>query len=799
MSGNPIDSEAKAARARAAIADDSGKHGEGFMRQVADDLRAWEADHPPATDPNPDELDAAGNPIAATPPTNVHETTLEPIKIKGDPNAGEESLAARMAKAGNAAYSDLHAREAKPEAEVQGPTSHYVSPWEALARGGGQGATLRYGDEISSRLVPEATDTTGIPREYAEGSAQAAMQAQMRRDNAEAQASQPKMYGVGEMAGVTPLAIATGGLAPEGEALGLGARTAFNAAQGGAISGTMAKGSGASNKEALKDALLGAGTAGGLTMTAAGLAPAAEAAAAGGEAAAAKFNNRADVNRLRAAGATKGQIDRMRDPGGAELPFGRYASAAEELRTKQPLLKRLIPRNADFYNERAGEAVRTAEAQKSALEAALADAPVDTDVLANRIEQEQQAYPPGEGAAKREAIAEKAKLWRSFGGPGEVGNPLAPGVNDFADLPPAVPNLRSPPPIKTRQATFVTKEGATATGDVPEIAAPNTQASASKTMRPGRGRAQASAPEMASSVDTLREFPAPVEDVPPNRNAMLPPAYRSMPFSRGVAELQELADQGKWDALNPAPSQQVRGRAYGAINEGLENAANEAQPGAGTNWRALKEQQHRMMRIRDAASGQELRDLTGGPLRSNEMMTAGFGVLAGHPIGGAALAAGEHVVRSRGRDALASFLRARAGANEAGAGAARAFARGPGADLRRLALGPASSPAAAGAAAAATPAPFRGITPRPAPAGAALAQQDRAPDDTTGTRGQMLPDAAWSLYKQDPQAFGPYAENLLQARQRGEGQFAAELSRLESDPEFSRTVLPRLRQMTRRE
>jgi len=83
----------------------------------------------------------------------------------------------------------------------------------------------------------------------------------------------------------------------------------------------------------------------------------------------------------------------------------------------------------------------------------------------------------------------------------------------------------------------------------------------------------------------------------------------------------------------------------------------------------------------------------------------------------------------------------------------------------------------------------------------ALAQNEAAPgpESDKGARGQMLPDAAWTLYKQDPRAFGPFAENLFAARQRGEGQFAAELSRLETDPEFSRTVLPRLRQMTAKE
>lgn len=94
------------------------------------------------------------------------------------------------------------------------------------ARGYGQGATFGAGDEGASRLVPEVDDGTGIPRTYAAGSAQKDMQAQMRRDNAEAQKRSPFAYGAGEIAGMVPTSIA---VTPTAPGAGLAARTALRA------------------------------------------------------------------------------------------------------------------------------------------------------------------------------------------------------------------------------------------------------------------------------------------------------------------------------------------------------------------------------------------------------------------------------------------------------------------------------------------------------------------------------------------------------------------------------------------
>jgi hypothetical protein len=110
------------------------------------------------------------------------------------------------------------------------------------ARGIGQGVTSGWGDEIAAAITPESDsplmklaaffggegqDTTGIPRNYAAGSAYADARNSNRRDNAESQARSPWLYGSGELIGAGAQMAATGALGTELAALGnLGKGTA---------------------------------------------------------------------------------------------------------------------------------------------------------------------------------------------------------------------------------------------------------------------------------------------------------------------------------------------------------------------------------------------------------------------------------------------------------------------------------------------------------------------------------------------------------------------------------------------
>src|SRR5882757_1657827 len=102
-----------------------------------------------------DRANAAMTPVGegdAAP--NIHETTLDPVKIEGDATPAppaDDSILSRLSdpKLSAQAYVDTNRNSGPLEGagsvrEPEGPTSHYVSPWEALARGGGQGFTGRF-------------------------------------------------------------------------------------------------------------------------------------------------------------------------------------------------------------------------------------------------------------------------------------------------------------------------------------------------------------------------------------------------------------------------------------------------------------------------------------------------------------------------------------------------------------------------------------------------------------------------------------------------------------------------------
>jgi len=89
---------------------------------------------------------------------------------------------------------------------------------EALLRGLGQGASLGLNDEASPAIAGKLSDwfgpsdPEGIPREYAAGSADADMRANLRRENAESQRAYPNTYLTGQIAGGLPSSVAMSGL-----------------------------------------------------------------------------------------------------------------------------------------------------------------------------------------------------------------------------------------------------------------------------------------------------------------------------------------------------------------------------------------------------------------------------------------------------------------------------------------------------------------------------------------------------------------------------------------------------------
>jgi len=103
-------------------------------------------------------------------------------------------------------------------------------------RGLGQGFTGKWGDELIPLLTPDASDDTGIPRNYAAGSAYNDLRNNERAENQEAADKYPGNFYTGQALGALPSAVATGGAAGEGvaaNALLAGARGGLEGAGGG--------------------------------------------------------------------------------------------------------------------------------------------------------------------------------------------------------------------------------------------------------------------------------------------------------------------------------------------------------------------------------------------------------------------------------------------------------------------------------------------------------------------------------------------------------------------------------------
>lgn len=124
----------------------------------------------------------------------------------------------------------------------------------AGGRGAAQSATGGFVDEIYPKILNALPfdDKTGIPREYAGGTAENQYKSEYRADDAGAQAKYPLNFGAGQVLGAAPAALATGGLGAGGQiaaGVGMGAlqgagasentgsELARDAVRGGALGG----------------------------------------------------------------------------------------------------------------------------------------------------------------------------------------------------------------------------------------------------------------------------------------------------------------------------------------------------------------------------------------------------------------------------------------------------------------------------------------------------------------------------------------------------------------------------------
>lgn len=123
----------------------------------------------------------------------------------------------------------------------------------ALGRGAAQTASGGWVDELYPKILdslPGKDDGTGIPREYASGSAENDYKNEYRADDQSAAAKYPTNYAVGQLAGSAPAMIASaplgvggavgmGALQSAGSSTNTGAALAKDTVRGGALGGAL--------------------------------------------------------------------------------------------------------------------------------------------------------------------------------------------------------------------------------------------------------------------------------------------------------------------------------------------------------------------------------------------------------------------------------------------------------------------------------------------------------------------------------------------------------------------------------
>ena len=605
--------------------------------------------------------------------------------------------------------------------------AHPIDTTVDALRGFGRGASFEYMDEGASRLLGNAgtDDGTGIPREYAAGSAQADMQAQIRRDNAEAQARSPYATFLGQAGGMAPATAVASVLSPVAAVVGGGALMAHGASEQ------------TDPNEIAADTLTG-GTLGGALALASKYAPkvtgrtperlAARSAEHGVKAAA--MRRAANKSRARDMGALQGEMRTLE-----RTPTG---EAFEQV-SKYPddAANQILAGGTDRYIEPARKwGVRTPDeiARKRAdLEAGLVGtnqeiAGSGAGVLESRIEQRIRAMAADERALKSHAVADQ----------------LDAMADDFA---------RQGPTSRTREIPPAEPESlVTETVEYPIESF--TQTMKPNTRRGAGGRIERGGDPVAIPVDVVEpvELTRFVKNEP---TRVVEPVPEPASGWDKMLKVRSRFGEGT-NFASDAPIQKARSRVYGIISEEMENAAETARPGAGKQWRAANEDVHVARKLTPAAQRSERAGASNlpfglvdtGSILGGAVTGAVTGLQTGTPgigamIGAGAAFAGKRAANSP-RVAEAVFLTREQLANRAMRRLAEQATQPPRGPSPMAALAASRSATGTAPAAAAPPA-----QPQPQP------EQERAP--------ALTPDEAIAQLEADNMAFGPASEAVFRA------------------------------------
>lgn len=638
--------------------------------------------------------------------------------------------------------------QAAPLLEQAAPAPQTEQPWyEVLARGARDTAGMGFSDEaagLGAKLAgPDVERRAGRGMDAPidpNATAYSAERDYQRGEDATALRDSPTLYRAGEVAGLAGTAAAPfaklGKLAPAA----LGAANAVGSTNDTAMD------------DLAKDAAVGGvmGELGGRALGAVGkrVAPALRSKFSQWAADAARESNK---RYLRASGATKGALDRMGDKG-----ITRYAAAGRRL----GIGKGIIPKTIESFGDDAQRVADQSNAERQALEEVIKEkggAPVDPDKLSRSI---------------KSLKGEHAK-----GGP--TGQPLRDEIDRIADETSAMrePSIKTPVDVDAYEPADTIRTNI----DPPSPLTP----SAVKRIRAGEMNDDLAARFQGGKAPTPLRID--VEQAAAPQTLEIP---RGIPWSRANKERVDLGNSINFTPNTPRAA--IRPRVYGKLNEALGDAANEAAPGVGDKWRQAGENEHVGILLNELARGRENSEAANRVLSlSDQGLGAAVGVASGDPTAGVATAMGNKMLRAREHALAERVLRGKSAVQgriassmqrvplAARLGGARATGQQGTAAARRLPM-MFGSPAHAD----------NGGDAMDELAGASPADRSR------NARGQMLPDAAMQLLKTEPQALGKWAPELLEARKQGEGQFAARIQSLQSDPAFSRDVLPRLQAMT---
>lgn len=299
--------------------------------------------------------------------------------------------------------------------------------------------------------------------------------------------------------------------------------------------------------------------------------------------------------------------------------------------------------------------------------------------------------------------------------------------------------------------------------------------------------------------------PPPPAEVQPSGYQAIPPP---LPQPPGVLRGQVTGQQGEWQpngvpfaemnlerqaagaqipaGTPPTPANEFRRLRYGAISDAMEQGANRASPGLGTQWNQAKTQEGNARLLADASASALDRTPARSPLdwKDAAPMAAGakLGTSVGGPIGGAiGGAAGYGVGRmlaGRGQSTIAAIQGARQSMNRAGAAIAPPI-QAAGNMLQQ-----------SGAASATLTEPRTTVQDWLAAKGVSV---ENVPQQS---RGNQLGAAAQQLLQTEPQAFGQYQQQFQQAAQQGTTALNQLIIKLEREPDFRTGPMLRLQHMT---